>query len=93
MRGPGRLPHVRYQARLIAPAQEGTAMNTRATTMFRLALAAAVLAVAGCSSVGDMFDNAQQYDGATPGTVPGHVGEPGGPMPNGLLPEPWGSTS
>ncbi len=68
-------------------------MRRSMTTAIRLALMAAALAVSGCGSIGDAFDNAEHYDGATPGTVPGHVGEPSGPMYNGLMPEPWGSTS
>ncbi len=64
-------------------------MRASVTIVLRLLVAAAALGVAGCS----MLDNATHYDGATPGTVPGHIGEPGGPMYNGLMPEPWGSTS
>jgi hypothetical protein len=56
-------------------------------------IAAAALALAACDTISEGLDNAYHYDGATPGTVPGHIGEPGGPMPNGLMPEPWGSTS
>lgn len=59
----------------------------------RLLVAMAALSVVGCASVWDGVDKASQYDGATPGTVPGHVGEPGGPMDNGIMPEPWGDTS
>jgi hypothetical protein len=59
----------------------------------RMLIAAAALGVAGCASISEGMGNASQYDGATPGTVPGHIGEPSGPMNNGLLPEPWGDTS
>lgn len=58
-------------------------------TLARLAILAAVLGLAACAGM----QAAEDYDGATPGTVPGHVGEPNGPMYNGIMPQPWGSTS
>ena len=69
-------------------------MRAFAMRTVRLAVAAAaLLAVGACAQLQEGLDNASQYDGATPGTVPGHIGEPSGPMNNGLLPEPWGDTS
>lgn len=64
-------------------------MRATVKTLVHLLALAAVLAAAGCAGM----EEASHYDGATPGTVPGHYGEPSGPMSNGLLPEPWGSTS
>jgi len=67
----------------------------RAVAMWagRVLVVGAVLTLGACASVGDMMDNAYHDDGATPGTVPGHLGTPNGPMYNGIMPEPWGSTS
>ena len=68
-------------------------MRAWAMTAVRLAVVAAALGLGACAQLQEGLDNASQYDGATPGTVPGHIGEPSGPMNNGLLPEPWGDTS
>lgn len=56
-------------------------------------LLAAALGLGACAQLIDGMDAATHDTGATPGTVPGHVGAPNGPMDNGLMPEPWGDTS
>ena len=68
-------------------------MGAFAKKAARLLVLAAALGVGACATLSDGMDNASHYDGATPGTVPGHTGEPGGPLQNGLMPEPWGDTS
>ena len=72
---------------------ERGAMRAFTRTAARVLVAVAALGVGACAMVSDGVDRASQYDGATPGTVPGHVGEPSGPLDNGLLPEPGGDTS
>ncbi len=68
-------------------------MPAELRTVARVMAALAALGLAACSSISDGMDNASHYDGATPGTIPGHYGEPGGPLDNGIMPEPWGDTS
>jgi len=69
---------------------EGRIMRGFARWTARLLLLGAVaLGAVACEGMQRAYD----YDGATPGTVPGHDYEPSGPMYNGIMPEPWGSTS
>ena len=71
----------------------GAAMRAFTITAARVLVVAAALSLGACAQLFQGVDDATHDTGATPGTVPGHIGAPNAPMDNGLMPEPWGDTS